>query len=580
MPTRRFLHLATLPLLALALCWGGAVAAADVQQVITLQPGWNAVHVEVEPEHPEIETVFAGIPVLSVWRFMPDAGGAQFIRDPAEGLENIEGWFGWFPQPRPEAFLSNLFLIDGGTSYLVRVDGGATHQITLTGKPKFRAPRWQPNAFTLTGLPVVSANGPSFAEYFAASDAHTGQPVYRLSPNGQWQLVTTPTSTVIEAGHAYWIYTDGNSNFQGPMQVILDQGESLEFSAALDEIRVVLRNRSGATGSFQVQRISDGAIPLQFRNEDAETQEVGWPDLQDTLVLDAPPDVDVFLTLAVRRRAFVSDRMEDILAITDENGQRVLLAVGGNTKQPQLGARMGGKQVTTVNGFAGLWVGDVLIDSVSQAQTGGTLPTPTNRPFKQRFLIHVNASGEARLLKDVIQMWQDGTYQPSAIDPSLNEVDEPGRYVLITDKNLIGLYSGATNVDGASVGIRYSTVAYDFSDATLVFAGNFGPGNEITTSVVVAPELPTNPFLHRYHPDHDNLDANFLNPSAEAYQVVRNVRFGFTSEDPSGGAVPGWGDSLVGGTFSESITGLHKNPIFTSGQFRLRRVSAVSVLNQ
>ena len=61
---------------------------------------------------------------------------------------------------------------------------------------------------------------------------------------------------------------------------------------------------------------------------------------------------------------------------------------------------------------------------------------------------------------------------------------------------------------------------------------------------------------------------------------MRNVRFGFTSEDPSGGAVPGWGDSLVGGTFSESITGLHKNPIFTSGQFRLRRVSAVPVLNQ
>ncbi|MBL0040727.1 MAG: hypothetical protein IPP28_06695 [Xanthomonadales bacterium] len=192
MPTRRFLHFATLPLLALALCWGSAVVAASVQQVITLQPGWNAIHVEVEPEHPEIETVFAGVPVLSVWRFMPDAGGAQFIRDPAEGLENIEGWFGWFPQPRPEAFLSNLFLIDGGTSYLVRVDGGATHQITLTGKPKFRAPRWQPNAFTLTGLPVVPANGPSFAEYFAASDAHTGQPVYRLSQNGQCGLVTTP----------------------------------------------------------------------------------------------------------------------------------------------------------------------------------------------------------------------------------------------------------------------------------------------------------------------------------------------------------------------------------------------------
>lgn len=579
--TRRLRRFACLPLFAFVLSWAGFAAAASVQQTFTLQPGWNAIHVEVEPEHPEIGTVFAGVPVMSVWRYKPDVGGAQYIRDPAEGLENIEGWFGWFPQPRPEAFLSNLFLIDGGTSYLVRIDGTATHEVTIAGKPKFRAPRWLPNAFTLTGLPVTASNGPSFSEYFEASSAHAGQPIYRLAPNGQWQLVTSPASTVIEPGRAYWIRTEGNSSFQGPMQLVLDQGESLEFSAALDEIRVVLRNRSGAAGSFQIQRISNGAMPLQFRNEDPETREVGWPDLQDTLVLDAPVDKDVFLTLAAKRTAFDADRMEEVLAITDENGQRVLLSVGGNTKQSLIATRVaGGKVLTAVNGFAGLWVGDVLIDAVSQAQTGGTLPTATNRPFKQRFLIHVNASGEARLLKDVIQMWEEGTMQPSALDPTLMEVDEPGRYVLITDKNLIGLYSGATNVDGASVGIRYSTVAYDFSAPTLAFVGNFGPGNEISANVVVAPNLPTNPFLHKYHPDHDNLDANFLNAAAEAYEVVRNVRFAFVAADPSGGSTPGWGDSLVGGTFSESITGLHKNPIFTSGQFRLRRVSAVPVLNQ
>jgi len=36
---------------------------------------------------------------------------------------------------------------------------------------------------------------------------------------------------------------------------------------------------------------------------------------------------------------------------------------------------------------------------------------------------------------------------------------------------------------------------------------------------------------------------------------------------------------VVGGVFSESITGLHKNAIFASGLFRMRRVSAVPVLN-
>lgn len=580
MSTRRFLQQAAFRAIALYLCCAGIAGAASIQQVITLQPGWNAIHVEVEPDAPQIETVFAGVPILSVWRFAPDSGGAQFVRDPAEGLENIEGWFGWFPQPRPEAFLSNLFTIDGGTSYLVRVDGASNHQITLTGKPKFRSPRWEPNAFTLTGLPVVASNGPSFAEFFASSAAHSGQPVYRLSANGQWQLVTSPASTVVEPGRAYWIYTKGNSSFQGPLQLILDQGESLEFSAALDEIRLVLRNRSGVAGSFQIERISTGAMPLRFRNEDPETGEVGWPDLQDTLVLDAPADEDIFVTLAVVRRAFAAERMEEVLAISDENGQRVLLAVGGNTKQQTLATRAADGRMLTTNAYAGLWVGEVAIDAVSQAQLGGTLPTPTNRPFMQRFLVHVSSAGEARLLKDVIQMWQEGTMMPSSIDPNLNEVDQPGRYVLITDKNLIGLYSGATNVGGTSVGIRYSTVAYDFAGEAVAFVGNFGPGNEMTANVVVASDLPTNPFLHRYHPDHDNLDNNFLNASVEAYQVVRNMRLTFTLEDPDGGSLPGWGDSVVGGVFAESITGLHKNAIFTSGQFRLRRVSAVPVLNQ
>lgn len=577
---QRFVDQISLRLLAVLLCCFGASHAADVQQVITLQPGWNAVHVELTPNAPEIETVFAGMPIRSVWRYAPNDGGAEFIRDPSEGLENIEGWFGWFPQPRPEAFLSNLFRIDGNTAYLVRLDGTTSRQVTITGKPVFRAPDWRSDAFTLTGLPVATGNGPSFSEFFSESAAHVGQPVYKLSGNGQWQLVTTPATEVIAPGAAYWIYTKGNSGFQGPLQLVLDQGSAMEFSAALDEIRVVLRNRSGANGSFQIQRIGNGALPLRFRNEDPETGEVGWPNLQDTLVLDAPVNKDVFLTLAVVRRDFNADRMEEVIAITDETGQRVLLALGGNTIQPSAIVRLANGKQVSASPFAGLWVGDVTVDAVSQAQQAGTTPMPVGRPFSQRFLIHVNSSGEASLLKDVIQMWDEGTTQPSSVNPAYNEVAEPGRYVLITDKNLIGAYSGAANMDGASVGIRFSTVAYDFEPQTLAFTGGFGPGSELTANAVVTPTLPTNPFLHRFHPDHDNLDDNFTNAKVEAYQVARNMRLSFTNEDPQGGSLPGWGDSIVGGVFSESITGLHKNAIFTSGQFRLRRVSAVPVLNQ
>ena len=555
--------------------------AADTQQTITLQPGWNAIQVEVQPQQRDIATVFAGLPIASVWRWRPDIQGAQFVSDPGEGLENIAGWFAWFPQPRPDAFLTNLFQIEGGTAYLVRLEGTQSRQITLTGRPVFKPRIWQANAFSLTGLPVAAGDAPSFAEFFRPSAAHAGQPIYTLDSDGRWRLVTSPSSEIVVPGRAYWIFTKGNSNYQGPMHVVLDQGEALEFSAALQEITLVLRNYSRGTGSFQIERVGGETLPLLYRNEDPETGEIAWPQLRDRLILDAPANTDIFVTLAVDRAAFDESRMEQILSVSDEQGTRVLLFAGGNTIQPFVSARAkSGLAKAAEEGYAGLWVGEITIDKVSEAQQAGTTPTPTVRAFTQRVLLHVDNAGQTRLLKDVIQMWQDGTMVPSAIDPSLNEVDQPGRFVLITNKDLVGLYSGASSRDGTTVGIRYSTIGYDFEGEALEMTGDFGGDRTLQTAVVIEPDLPTNPFLHRYHPDHNNLDEQFLNFREEAFRVVRDMQFIFSTEPPEGVSTPGWGDSRTGGTYEESIIGLHRNPIFVSGRFDLRRVSAVAVLNQ
>lgn len=572
-------------LLILVACFGaGRVLAADLSQTITLKPGWNAIHIELEPNEKDIGTVFAGIPVRSVWRWIPGKDTGQFIRDPAEGLESIEGWFAWFPEPRPDSMLTNLFTIDGGTSYLVRMpDQESPRQLVIHGVPRYIKQSWRANDFTLTGLPVTTSNAPTFNEYFSRSPAHQGQPIYRLdNADGRWKPVagTTP----INANEAYWIYTHGNSRYQGRMSLVLDQGESLEFSAAFSEIRFVLRNLSGSHGSFQIERIGGTRVPLAIRVEDEETHEVGWPDLHNIEVLDAPVDEDVFVTLAVRRSQLTADRMEQALAVTDENGQRILLHVGVNSIQPGALARPGGSQAKAGGdnplALAGLWVGSIEINAVSEAQRAGVEPKPTGTSFSQRVLIHVNAQGQARLLKDVIQMWEEGTTRPSSVDPDYEEMETPGRYVLITNKDLIGLYSGVAGRDGTAVGVRLSSVAYDFVGETLDFSGVFGPGGQLTAAVVIPSNLPTNPFLHRYHPDHNNLDEHFLGYQEEAYPVVRNLQLVFTADDPQGGSAPDWGDSVLGGTFSETITGLHRNPIHTAGTFRLNRASAVTVLNQ
>src|SRR5690606_21512116 len=141
--------------------------------------------------------------------------------------------------------------------------------------------------------------------------------------------------------------------------------------------------------------------------------------------------------------------MEQIFAITDEHGQRVLLHAGGNTVQPGGALRRanGLSKAADENplAFAGLWSGEIQIDAVSEAQRAGSTPVATAHSFTQRMLIHVNSAGQARLLKDVIQMWEDGTSVPSSVDPNFNVVDQPGRYVLVTNKDSIGLYTGAAN---------------------------------------------------------------------------------------------------------------------------------------
>jgi hypothetical protein len=554
-------------------------SAQPLEQTIELEPGWNAIFVRLDPEVADIETVFADLPVRSVWRFIPDDRGAEFVSDPAEGLQNLEGWFGWFPEPRPEAFLSNLFTISANTAYLVEMEGTQSHQITISGRPDFRSLRWRSNGYTLTGLPVSPDLAPTFSEFFEFSAAHQAQPIYALGSNGRWNTVS-PASTGIDSDQAYWIFTQGNSAYQGATELILDQGEALEYARTTDSLQIVLRNRTDVGGTFLIERLNGQNLPMRYEIEDPETGEIAWPSLPQALVQQVDAGSEVFLRLGVRRSEMTADEMEQAFAITDEHGGRILIYASANTLQPFVAPTRGSRNSGTPPELAGLWSAAVQVDAVSESQLAGTEPTAVGQPFEKRFLIHVDAGGQARLLKDVILMWEEGTLAPSDENPEFQEVETPGRYVLITNKQLIPLYAGSVNRDGQSVGQRVSTVAYDFEGEYMEMDGAFGPGNRSTVTLTMEPEFPTNPFRHKFHPDHDNLDPQFINFEQEAFQVIREMSLDFAVDDPLGLDPPGWGSTLLGGTFEEALTGLHKNTIFVSGSFRMRRISNVPVLNQ
>lgn len=566
----------------------GHAGIATVTQTIELEPGWNAVYLEIQPQNNKIESIFSGIPVASVWRWIPEKLGRDFIVNPAEGLLNLEGWYGYFPEPKPEAFLSNLYTLSANTAYLIKLEGSVAKTIEISGQPKFVKKNWRTNGFTLTGFPLVKGSEPSFGDFFANSSAHQGQPIYKLNPQGVWEAVSDPYLERMKSGEAYWFYTNGTSRYQGMINLTIQQGESMEYKEAFTEMDLVLSNLSDVTNFVSLNRLEGSSLPMKFLNEDLETGEKAWPDLPMTKVYEMQPGEDLVVTLAVDRLSFVEQRMEQVFSITNEQGAKVLLHAGGNTMQPLVlpsGSNQRGtlKSNSSQNSYAGLWVGTVRVNAVSQAQSGGVNPLPVGKPFSLRVLMHVDATGRVKLIKNIVQMWEEGTYRVSPKNPDLLEVDVPGRYVLLTRDELIPNYSGVTRRSGQSAGIRYSTVAYDFNGPDIEMNGDFSMNNQVNVSLLIDPDMPTNPFRHKFHPDHDNLDAQYLNYKQEAFQVTREMEFVFGTNNPQYPDVanpPGWGVNLMGGTYRETLTGLHKNAIFVSGDFRVTRVSSTAILNQ
>lgn len=204
--------------------------------------------------------------------------------------------------------------------------------------------------------------------------------------------------------------------------------------------------------------------------------------------------------------------------------------------------------------------------------------TPTANPYRLRLLVHVDTNGVTRLLKEVIQQWKDGTTTNDA--NGFAATATPGRNVLVTDQTLIGQFKGAVQRAGVSVGRRLSTAAFDFPGNELPFSGYFALGSVVRGTNLIGATLPTNPFLHKYHPDHDNLDAQYTGTAqpAEVYDVTRAITFEFDSAGAN--AFPGYGYDRVSGVYRETISGLHKTDLAVDGSFILTRVATTGVLNQ
>ena len=213
--------------------------------------------------------------------------------------------------------------------------------------------------------------------------------------------------------------------------------------------------------------------------------------------------------------------------------------------------------LTLTNGGSGY----TLAPSVTLEAPPALSGTAASGTYSVRVLLHVSDNGTARLLPKVYL---------GKLAAGSNE------FGICTSQSLLQ----STALASAR---RLSSAHLPFGQV-ITGSGAVALGRQLTCTITLPYNASVSPFVHRFHPDHDNRNATFdadLGEGVESYTVTRVGTFDFTTTPPAGSSVTsGWGSSVLGGTYSEILSGLHSSSIQIGGSFELRRASELGTLSQ
>ncbi len=526
----------------------------------SLKGGWNSIYLHGDATHASIDTLFAAnTEVLEIWRWNPNPNATQFESSPLIPSAGTPEWTKWVRGSVEQTTLTSLI---GRAAYLVRCAGTTTdsYSVPLTQKLLPPGNSWVRNGANLLGFPSRLAAGvgtyPFFSTYFAtfpaAISANTRLYKYvggDLGANNPVQIFS-PATERLDRNQAYWFEAPVVSNFYAPLEISPSNLSGLHYGRNGSLLTVRVLNRTSAPVTLTVAPVDSAAapvgqtqitaaVPLTRRTFNATTAAYTETPITTGFNEVIGPLSSVELSFGIDRAQMTgtADALyASFLRFTD----------GGNLLDVSMPASA---QVTSL---AGLWIGDISIDGVASKVTGYT-GTATAQTFPLRTLLHLDSAGTARLLSQVFM----GKLAPSPNNFGLCTVESA---LLSTDK------AHASRL-----------VAAHLPPDTVVSTGtgSVAIGQTLVRTVVIPYNDRTNPFVHQYHPDHDNKDARFqpVGNGIESYTVTRACSFQFTATPPAGTSSLGWGSSVIGGTYTETLTGLHRQPIVITGTFVLRRVS-------
>lgn len=527
----------------------------------SLKGGWNAIHLSGDAKQKPLEQLLPAS-VLEVWRWNPNPTQVQFTESPLLPSAGTPEWSVW---KRGEPEISSLSQLTGQASYLVKCAGttAATYSVPILQSPLPPSAQWVRSGANLMGFPTLQngANFPFFNAYFASFPLataantrifkYTGGDLGAANPT----QVFSPATERLDRTKAYWFSADVVGNFYAPIEINLSTNQGIAFGRSGAVVSARIRNRTSAPVTLTFaptaseaapsgQTAISGPVPLTRRSFNASTLVWQETPISSAFQVVVAPQATIEVLLGIDRAAMSGAAADayfaSFLRVTDS----------GNLMDIYLPA------TASKASLAGLWVGDVSLKMVSNISTT-TGNTP--REFPLRTLLHVADNGAASLLSEVYI----GRLAAGAHDVGV-----------CTDESLL---------DGSTLASAQRLVSTHLPLDQVLGSGSGGvnAGQALVRTIQIPFDDATNPFVHQYHPDHDNKSPRgaALPAGVESHSITRTCTFNFTASPPAGSTVSsGWGSATIGGTYQEVITGLQRNPITLTGTFELRRANELGTL--
>ena len=550
--------------LAIVCAWAVLATAAQAQwynKTYNLVAGWNSIWLTGDASYGTMEELFpVSSGVSEVWRWNPNTDKVLFTENPSAATDQSEEWTVW-KRDSDEKLLKRML---GNSAYLVYCPAAAS--LTITQKAIPPAATWLRSGANFIGFPVKSG-GTTFSSYFARMI--TGAPgfpygllptarvfSYVGGPLGGANPLRVPPTNSLEPDKAYWFDTQTVSDFYGPLAFETPGAKGISFGRTATTVALGVTNRTASAQVLKFTLVDSveapaGQPPIGGPAPLLKTEADGTSSSAASFSVTVAGSGRVNVEFGINRTGLVDGKVyASTLVVTDLAGMmEVRLPVTAEAATS-----------------AGLWLCQVAVSAVSSttaaAAASSTSSQSTGHTFPLNFLLHVNAAGTVRVLRQAF----------------VGKLTAAG--------NAMGISLVERLVQSAAVSdvkpLRYFSPIMPRLSPLVEASGTAVVGGQVTWGLVHAYNDPANPFVHTYHPDHDNLDAKFATPllnGGESYTVTRTCSLNFTASPPKGATITGWGTSIIGGLYTESMAGLNKTPITLGGVFIMRRLSEISAID-